>query len=66
MPQYKVDLIQQVLKTITVEVDDETQAGDVAAEYADGFMSSEDEERYIVSESTAPGDTEIDSIEYIK
>ena len=66
MPQYKVDLIQQVLKTITVEVDDETQAGDVAAEYADGFMSSEDEERYIVSESTVPLDTEIDSIEYIK
>ena len=66
MSQYKVDLIQQVLKTITVEVDDEIQARDVATEYADGFMSSDDEERYIVSESTAPGDTEIDSIEYIK
>jgi len=38
MPQFAVSIVKSETKVVTVEADDETEAGDIAVEYVEGFL----------------------------
>jgi len=68
MPQFAVSIVKSETKVVTVEADDETEAGDIAVEYVEGFLPTEEEDNHIIKEeySGEAPETTIESIEYIK